>query len=137
MKIQMTRAEARAHRANMIQAAESLDDKKASVSPYLFRQLDGGGDLIKAGSRINWRGVVKRAATDLWDNELNTPDANPNGWEDIPYKKGIRIIPETVTQGTRFGLGEEGWWKDQLYVSKLETNVWNPDQNPDAWERKA
>lgn len=56
-------------------------------------------------------------------------------WEDIPYRNGIRIIPETITAGTYFTEGEYGWWGDTLYKSKLATNTYTPDQYPDGWEK--
>lgn len=54
--------------------------------------------------------TLKRAAVDLWDNEANTPDAAPTLWEDIDYRDGIRVIPETITVGLAFAKGEKGWW---------------------------
>ena len=55
-------------------------------------------------------------------------------WEDILYKEGHRIIPDTITVGTAFSFGEYGWWKDTLYKSVLDNNVWTPEQNPSGWE---
>ena len=75
------------------------------------------------------------AAVDLWDNEANTPDAAPAIWEDIAYKHGFRLIPETITAGLAFSKGEKGWWQDELYESLLAANVWNPSVNPDGWKK--
>ena len=91
--------------------------------------------LIRAGTRINWNGTLKRAAVDLWDTAANNPDNAHTLWEDIPYRNGIRIIPETITAGTYFTEGEYGWWGDTLYKSKLATNTYTPDQYPDGWEK--
>lgn len=115
-------------------AAESLDDAMASQAPTIFRGLKGDGTLVKAGTRICWHGVVKRAALDLWDSPENTPDNAPNLWEDLMYKGGIRIIPDVITTGTAFALGEKGWWNDVLYESIFDgQNVWSPDAYPDGW----
>lgn len=95
----------------------------------------GSGSLVKAGTRINWGGTIKRAASDLWDTAQNTPDAAPALWEDIAYKQGFRIIPETITAGLAFSKGEKGWWQDELYESLLAANVWNPSVNPDGWKK--
>ena len=125
---------ARKLRAAMETAAVSLDDATASTAPELFPRLKVDGSLVKAGTRICWGGTLKRAAVDLWDNAENTPDAAPNLWEDVLYRNGIRIIPETITVGLAFAKGEQGWWGDVLYASTLDNNVWTPEDYPTGWE---
>lgn len=124
---------ARKLRAIIEQAATSLDDKTASMAAPLFPSLNYNSALISAGTRINWNGQVKRAATDLWDTEANNPDNAPTLWENLDYKDGYRIIPETITAGTAFALDECGWWNDVLYKSIIASNVYNPDQYPAGW----
>ena len=131
----MTRAEALRLRAIVEQAASSLDDQTASTAPALLRRLKQDGKLVSAGTRINWGGVIKRAAVDLWDTAENTPDAAPTLWEDISYRAGYRVIPETITAGTAFALDELGWWGDTLYRSKVNSNVYTPAVYPDNWEK--
>ena len=130
----MTRKEALRLRAIVEQAAASLPDKEASEGAALFPRLKGDGSLVSAGTRINWNGAIKRAAVDLWDTDANTPDAAPTLWEDIAYRQGYRIIPETITAGTAFAQGECGWWGDVLYKSLIASNVWTPDAHPAGWE---
>ena len=130
----MTRAEALRLRAIVEQAAESLDDQTASTAPALLRKLKQDGKLVSAGTRINWGGVIKRAAVDLWDTAENTPDAAPTLWEDIDYRVGYRVIPVTITATAAFALGELGWWGGKLYKSKLAANVYTPEQYPAGWE---
>ena len=125
---------ARKMRAAMETAAVSLDDATASTAPELFPRLKGDGSLVKAGTRICWCGTLKRAAVDLWDNEENTPDAAPTLWEEVLYRDGIRIIPETITSGLAFSKGERGWWGDALYASTMDAYVWTPAQYPAGWE---
>ena len=126
---------ARKMRPYIVQAANALDDKTVSLAPELLGTLTGDGSLVKSGTRINWHGKIKKAAVDLWDTAENTPDAAPNLWEDIQYKQGYRLIPETITAGLAFSKGEKGWWQDELYESKLAANVWNPSVNPDGWKK--
>lgn len=116
------------------QAASSLDDKTASTASTLFPRLKQDGSLVRSGTRINWNGELKRAAVDLWDTLENDPDHAPTLWEDIDYKDGYRIIPETITAGTAFALDECGWWNGVLYRSKLAANTYTPDQYPRGWE---
>lgn len=130
----MTRDEALRLRAIVEQAAASLPDKEASEGAALFPRLTQGGSLVSAGTRICWGGVIKRAAVDLWDTDANTPDAAPTLWEDIAYREGYRIIPETITAGAAFAQGECGWWGDVLYRSTIAANVWTPEAYPAGWE---
>lgn len=124
---------ARLLRKNIISSSAILEDKEASETPELFKKLSESGDLIKVGTRINWNGTLKRAAVDLYDTLENNPDNAPTLWEDIEYKDGYRIIPETITVGTAFSKDEYGWWKDTLYKSLIDSNVWTPEQYPNGW----
>ena len=130
----MNRAEALRLRAIIETAAAFLDDKTASTAPTLFPRLKQDGSLIKAGTRINHNGSIKRAAVDLWDTVDNSPDNAPTLWEDILYRDGYRIIPDVITAGTAFALDELGWWGDKLYKSLLSANVYTPEQYPNGWE---
>lgn len=127
---------ARKLRKNIILASASLDDKTASESPELFGRLNENGELIKAGTSINWNGTLKRASVDLWDTKENNPDNAPTLWEDILYKDGVRIIPEVIIVTTMFSKDEMGWWKDELYKSLIDNNVWTPEANPSGWEKE-
>ena len=126
--------EARKFRKAMLNIAPTLDDALASTAPDMFPRLKGDGSLVKAGTRINWNGTVKKAAVDLWDREENNPDNAPNLWEDIAYRDGYRIIPEVITATLAFSKGEYGWWGDALYRSKVDGNVYTPAVYPDNWE---
>ena len=127
-------AEAIAMRQAIEQAATSLDDATASTAPSLFPVLKYDGALVKSGTRINWHSTVKRAASDLWDTVENNPENAPALWEDISYLQGYRIIPEFISAGTAFALGEKGWWNGVLYESLLEANVYTPDAYPAGWK---
>jgi hypothetical protein len=130
--------EARKLREIIHTAAVSLPDKEASQGAVLFPRLKQNGNLVKAGTRINWHGVVKRAAVDLWDTPENTPDSALSLWEDLAYKDGIRIIPKVITAGLAFQPGEKGWWNDELYESIHPTaNTWTPEEYPAAWKKCA
>ena len=131
----MSRKETASRLHSVISSGCSLvDDKTASIAPELYDRMRYDGDLIKAGTRINWHGTLKRAAVDLWDTQENNPVNAPTLWEDIAYKLGDRIIPETMTAGLAFAKDERGWWNDVLYKSLIDANVWTPEQYPDSWE---
>ena len=114
----------------------SLDipDATASRMAEYFPELTGDGSLIKAGTKINWNGQLKKAAVDLWDTETNTPDAAPTLWADIAYRDGIRIAPETFTSINAASMGELMWFGEHIYRSKMAGNVYTPETAPTVWE---
>ena len=125
----------KALRAALDNLAENATDAVASVAVIAYPKLKEDSSLVKAGTRINWKGVIKKAAIDLWDIVENNPDNAPTLWEDLLYKNGYRIIPEIITVTTAFSEDEYGWWDDILYRSKVNNNIYNPIQYPNNWER--
>lgn len=131
----MTRKEANAFINSLIKMRDGSTDAIASTAIDVFPTLKEDSALIKVGTRINWNGTLKRAAVDLWDTIENNPDNAPTLWEDISYREGHRIIPETITVGTAFAKDELGWWGDELYKSLIDTNVYTPASYPAGWEK--
>lgn len=111
-----------------------IPDATASRMVDYYPELTGDGSLIKAGTKINWHGQLKKAAVDLWDTETNTPDAAPTLWADIAYKDGIRIAPETFTATNAAAMDELMYFGEHIYRSKMAGNVYTPEQAPNAWE---
>lgn len=130
----MKRSEAIYLRSIVEKASASLDDKTASTASTLFPRLKQSGALISVGTRINWNGTIKKASVDLWDTAENNPDNAPSLWQDIEYKNGYRIIPDTLTVTTAFAKDECGWWNGVLYRSLMEGNVYTPAVYPAGWE---
>lgn len=129
----MKRSHALKLRQMIEKAAVSLDDKDASEAVELTRNYPNDGSLMSAGTRINWKGSLYRAAVDLWATEQNDPDNAPTLWEKVMYRDGIRIIPETITVTSAFSKGEQGWWGDALYESLYDNNVYTPAAWPAGW----
>lgn len=120
----------------LIEAAmASLSDADASRGVELSPGLKGDGSLIKNGTRITSGGKLYRAAVDLWDTAENTPENAPDLWEELLYRDGIRIIPSPITVGLAFSAGELGWWGDTLYRSKVDNDVYTPDEYEANWEK--
>lgn len=125
---------ARKLRSIVEKAVISLDDKTASTAFTLFPKLKQDGALVSVGTRINWNGTIKKASVDLWDTAENNPDNAPSLWQDIEYKDGYRIIPDTLTVTTAFAKDECGWWNGVLYRSLVDANVYTPSVYPAGWE---
>lgn len=121
--------------AVIVAGCKLLDDKTASIAPEVYDSLVEDGGLVKQGTRINWNGVLKKAAVDLWDTMENNPDNAPVLWEDIQYRAGHRIIPEVITVASMFSKDEMGWWDDILYRSLVDNNIYNPSQYANNWEK--
>lgn len=130
----LTRKEATDFINSLLALRDGATDALASTATSAYPTLQATGALIKAGTRINWNGTIKRAAVDLWDTNENDPDNAPSLWEDINYRAGYRVIPETITVGTAFAIGERGWWMDDLYESLLDANVYTPTAYPAGWK---
>lgn len=117
--------------------AKSLGDKEVSISPEVLPRMRYKGDAIEAGTRVNWNGTVKSAAVTLWDREDSNPDNAPTLWNDINYRKGIRVIPEHILVTDPFSEGEEGIDEsDIVWVSKYNNNVYTPVQYEANWYKK-
>ena len=125
-------------RAAMVTASESLDDKTASTAPEMFGKLKQSGALVKAGTRINWNGVVKKANVNLWDTAENSPDNAHDLWSDLAFHDGYRIIPTVFTAELAFSDGETGWWEQDgcYYTANANGTVWTPSEYPSAWTKK-
>lgn len=130
----MKRSKALALRALIEKAVISLDDKDASECVELYPKLKNDSSLVEAGTRINWKGEIMKAATALWDFEQNDPDHAPNLWQRLDYRDGIRIIPEVIYLAQAFSKDELGWWNDVIYKSLVDNNVYTPAQYSANWE---
>lgn len=129
------KARVAAYRGVLNTATNKLADKEVSEVSQLLPSMRYDGELISVGTRIIWNGEIKRAAVDLWDIEENSPDTAPTNWEDVFYKNGIRVIPETITAGLAFSADELGYWGDVVYKSLIDNNVWLPEAYPAGWEK--
>ena len=132
----MTRSEAQKLIADIVKLREAATDTQASLAVSVYPTLKQDSSLIKSGTRINHNGMIIRAAVDLYDTETNSPENAPTLWEALNYKDGYRIIPEVITVGTAFSKGELGWWKDELYKSLVDSNVYTPDQYASNWSKQ-
>lgn len=138
----MTRNQAEKLRELIVKSSVSLSDQEASEGVELFPKMKYSGELIHVGTRINWNGIVKKAAVDLWDTGENNPDNAPTLWEDIDYIDGIRKIPITdsgIFNATlAFAENEEGYSTvdNSIYISNVNGNVYTPQLVPSNWKKK-
>lgn len=115
---------------------ESASDEDASKCVSIYPALKGDGSLIKAGTRINYNGTLKRASFDFYDTADNTPDNAPKLYEDIDYKHGRRVIRERIKEDKPVSRGEVVYINDELYESLVDNNIKTPTEDPISWKRK-
>ena len=80
---------ARNIRKIVLKNIKSFSDQDISQISGILDKLKEDGSLIPVGTRINWKGIAKKAVVDLWDTVENNPDSAPTLWEDLPYKNGV------------------------------------------------
>lgn len=115
--------------------ADGITPAEISLHPDLFPRLKGDGSLIKAGTHINWDGVIKRAANALWDTEENNPDNAPTLWNDIEYREGLRVLTGPIPATNPVQVDEICWYKEEKWknISGVPS-VYLPDEYPAGWE---
>lgn len=116
--------------------ADGITPAEISLHPDLFPRLKGDGSLIKAGTHINWNGIIKRAANALWDTVENDPDNAPDLWNDIEYREGLRVLTGPIPATNPVQADEICWYKDQKWknISGVPS-VFLPDEYPSGWEK--
>ena len=133
----MKRSEWEKFKQGFIKQRDNATDAVASEAIYTYPTMHYDGKSIEAGTRIRWGDKLKIATVTLWDREDNDPDHAPSLWEDIEYKEGVRIIPDVITVSKAFSKDEKGWWNNFIYISIVNSNVYNPDQYPPNWRKEA
>lgn len=115
--------------------AGNITPAEISLHPDLFPRLKGNGELVKAGTHINWYGTIKRAANALWDTVENDPDHAPTLWNDIAYREGLRVLTGPIPATNPVQVDEICWYKDQKWrnISGVPS-VFLPDEYPAGWE---
>lgn len=116
--------------------ADGITPAEISLHPDLFPRLKGDGSLIKAGTHINWRGTIKRAANALWDTVENDPDHAPTLWNDIAYREGLRVLTGPIPATNPVQVDEICWYKDEKWknISGVPS-VYLPDEYQAGWEK--
>jgi hypothetical protein len=114
--------------------AVAATDATASKVPELYPTLSRSGGLVKAGTRINWKGQLKIAAYDTYDREDTDPEHDLNGWTNLNYFNGYRVIPDVMTTTTLFHKGEIGWRADKFWQSLIDNNSWTPENYAQGWK---
>ena len=88
----------------------------------------------QAGDRVTYYGTLYKCLQAHTSQSDWTPDAAPSLWAEITLAGEYRVIPEVISASEAFALGERGWWKNRLYESLIQANVYTPDVYPAGWK---
>lgn len=132
----MTEQQAIKIRKVLVQSGTTLSDAEISEVPEVCERMKYTGSLIPNGTRIYFPETNKiyKNGSDVWDREEFNPINSSNLWTELNYKDGIRIIPENITYTERLSKDELGWWKDKIYRSLQNDNIYTPEQYASYWE---
>lgn len=132
----MTEQQAIKIREVLVQGGETLSEVEISKVPEACQRMKYDESLISNGTRIYFPDTDKiyKNGSDVWDREEFNPVNAPELWTELNYRDGIRVIPESISYTERFPKDELGWWKDNLYRSLQNDNVYTPEQYASYWE---
>ena len=122
-------------RAALMDFAETVEDDKAVKYPSLFKPW-AVGEGYNVDDRRQYDGKLWKCLQGHTSQEGWTPAETPALWVEIAIPGEYREIKENMLSTEAFAKGEIGWYnfKDNLYKSLIDNNVYTPDSYPDGWE---
>lgn len=130
-----TREKALAYRAKIERAAESQTDEQAVENIELFPKWKPDMDIV-AGRRYREGDKLYKALQSHHSQSDWRPSVTPSLFVEVEKPGEIREITEPIPTEYPFMKGELGRWKDHIYESDIDNNVWTPDAYPDGWTLK-
>ena len=110
--------------------AKALPFVALSTSPY------NKGDCCTEGGKT-WRSKI--------DNNVHSPSAYPQGWQDVATEEGVIPEPEQPSEQPpewkqptgghdAYKIGDRVTYNGKVYESVIDANVWAPDAYPQGWK---
>lgn len=110
--------------------AKALPFVALSTSPY------NKGDCCTEGGKT-WRSKI--------DNNVHSPSAYPQGWQDVATEEGVIPEPEQPSEQPpewkqptgghdAYKIGDRVTYNGKVYESVIDANVWAPDTYPQGWK---
>ena len=101
----------------------------------LFTEWKAGVKLAD-GDRVKYNGKLYQVLPSKGHTTQADwkPNEQPSIFKEIVPDNIIREIPKVITAEQKFNKYELGTWKGKVYKSKIENNVWNPEQYSAGWE---
>ena len=128
----ITRRQALAFRAKIEKAAEAQTDEDALESIELFKKWEPDMDIV-AGRRYREGDKLYKALQSHRSQSDWRPSVTPSLFVEVEKPGEIREITDPIPAEYPFMKGELGRWKDNIYESNIDNNVWTPDAYPAGW----
>lgn len=115
---------ARELRAVIEQAAQSLDDDTASVTPEIFPPFDPDGHAYKTGEKISYKNKTYRVLQDHTSQADWTPDAAHSLFAEV-LNDGIKewVQPDSTNPYMK---SDKVKHVGKKWESLIDNNVWEP-----------
>ena len=125
---------ARALRKVIEKTAQTLDDKEALQAVELFPQWKTDASY-KAGDKVQFAGILYRCLQDHTSQADWTPDAAVSLFARVLIPDP-EIIPDWVQPDSTnpYMKGDKVKYKDHVYESLIDGNIWAPDAYPAGWK---
>lgn len=122
-----TKEQARAYRAAIIKAAESLDDRDALSAPMLFERWSGEGVSYEVDTRLYYDGILYKVLQDHVSQAGWTPDAAPSLFAKVLIPDP-GVIPEWEQPSSTnpYMTGDKVRHNEKIWISTVDNNVWEP-----------
>ena len=116
---------ARELRAVIEQAAQSLDDDTASITPEIFPPFDPDGHSYKTGDKISYTGKTYKVLMDHVSQPDWTPDTAHSLYAEIIYEGDFPewVQPESTNAYMK---GDKVKHNGKKWISLVDDNVWEP-----------
>lgn len=110
----------------------ALDDATALQSVQLFPMWETGLS-VKVDERYQYNNVLYRVVQAHTTQADWTPDKTPALWVVVSLDEWPEFVQPTGAHDA-YKTGDKITYNGKHYVSKIDNNVWSPDDYPAGWE---
>lgn len=130
----ITIEQARAYRAAIIKAAESLEDEDALKAPMLFERWSGEGVSYTTDTRLYYEGTLYRVLQDHVSQASWNPADSPSLFAKVLIPDPGEIPEwEQPSSTNPYMTGDKVRHNGKVWISIIDNNVWEPG-TPGTWE---
>ena len=115
---------------------ENLPDEQAAQVPMLFEEFDGRGVAYAVGKKVMYKGVLYKVIQAHTSQADWTPDAAPSLFAKVINETVDGSIPEFEQPDSTnpYMKGDRVIFKEKVYESLIDNNVYSPEDYPAGWK---
>lgn len=125
---------ARRLRQKIEELAGTMTDAEAIEYPELYPEWMGDGVVYKAGTRVQYDGVLYS----ILQNHISQADWSPDKAASLFAKvlaEDGKILPWEQPDSTNaYQIGDKVYFDGKVYESVIANNVWSPSDYPAGWK---